>query len=86
MRCRDFHRVVNAAYLSGYLVSGLLSVAPYCAPGGVNITSMLRFTGSLSNSPPEYVARGVATDTPSGVFTVRYLCFHYLFPNLRANR
>jgi hypothetical protein len=53
---------------------------------GVNITSMLRCRGSLSNTPLEYLARGVTIDTPSGVFTVRHLCFHSLFPNLRANR
>jgi hypothetical protein len=83
---QGFARACKSAFLSHFLCSGLLRVAPHCVPGGVNKTSMLRFTGSLINSPPENVARGVATDTPSGVFTVQLLCFHYLFLNLQANR
>src|SRR5215207_11017617 len=31
--------IANCAYLSGFLCSGLLSVAPYSAPGGVRVVS-----------------------------------------------
>jgi hypothetical protein len=33
-------RVANAAYLGGFLCSGLQSVAPYYAPGGIRVVSM----------------------------------------------
>jgi hypothetical protein len=32
MRCRGVHGVANPACLGGFLVSGLLGVAPYCVP------------------------------------------------------
>jgi hypothetical protein len=51
MRCRGLHSLANLAYLSGFLRSGLLSIAPYCAPGGIrvvsNIVRGLRVTGSF---------------------------------------
>jgi hypothetical protein len=31
--------VANAAYLEGFPFSGLLSVAPYCVPGGIRLVS-----------------------------------------------
>jgi hypothetical protein len=31
------HGLANPPYLSGFLVSGLLQVAPYCVPGGVKV-------------------------------------------------
>ena len=31
----------NPAYLSGFLCSGLQSVAPYCVPGGVRVVAIL---------------------------------------------
>jgi hypothetical protein len=39
MRCRGLHKVANPPYLSGFLCSGLLRVAPYCVPGGVRVVS-----------------------------------------------
>ena len=38
-RCRGVQRVANPAYLSGFLFSGLLRVAPYCVPGGIRVVS-----------------------------------------------
>src|SRR5215217_5028816 len=32
-------RLANPAFLSWFLCSGLLSVAPYCAPGGISVVS-----------------------------------------------
>ena len=37
MRCRDLQGFANLAFLSGFLCSGLLHVAPYCVPGGVRV-------------------------------------------------
>jgi hypothetical protein len=34
----DMQGVAYPAYLSRFLFPGLLRVAPYCAPGGINIT------------------------------------------------
>ena len=31
--------VANPAYLEGFPFSGLLSVAPYCVPGGIRVVS-----------------------------------------------
>ncbi len=39
MRCRGLQRLVNPAYLGGFLCSGLLRVAPYCVPGGIRVVS-----------------------------------------------
>jgi hypothetical protein len=39
MRCRGVHGIANAAYLVGFLCSGLLRVAPYCVPGGITLVS-----------------------------------------------
>jgi hypothetical protein len=39
MCCRGLHRNANPAYLSRLLFSGLPSVAPYCAPGGIRVVS-----------------------------------------------
>src|SRR5215212_8643883 len=39
MRCRGVHGLANPAFLSWFLCSGLLSVAPYCAPGGISVVS-----------------------------------------------
>src|SRR5215212_1515526 len=38
-RCRGLPRVANPRYLSRFLFPALLSVAPYCAPGGVRVVS-----------------------------------------------
>jgi hypothetical protein len=35
------HRLANPAYLSRFLFSGLLRVAPYCVPGGIRVVSIL---------------------------------------------
>jgi hypothetical protein len=32
--------VANPAYLSDFLFSGLLRVAPYCVPGGIRVVSI----------------------------------------------
>jgi hypothetical protein len=45
MRCRGLHEVANPASLGGFLCSGLLSVAPYCAPGGIRVVSENRGLG-----------------------------------------
>ncbi len=39
MCCRGLHRLANPAYVSAFLVSGLLRVAPYCVLGGVRVVS-----------------------------------------------
>jgi hypothetical protein len=39
MCCRGLQGFANAAYLSGFLCSGLLRVAPYCVPGGISVVS-----------------------------------------------
>jgi hypothetical protein len=39
MRCRGLHGLANTAYLSGFLFSGLPSVALYCVPSGVKVVS-----------------------------------------------
>jgi hypothetical protein len=39
MCCRGMQGVANAAYLEGFPFSGLLSVAPYCVPGGIRLVS-----------------------------------------------
>jgi hypothetical protein len=33
------HEVAIPVYLSPYLFSGLLRVAPYCVPGGISVVS-----------------------------------------------
>jgi len=42
MRCRGLQRIAKPAYLSRFLFSGLLRVAPYCVPGGVRVVSGVR--------------------------------------------
>jgi hypothetical protein len=39
MRCWGLHSLANPPYLSHFLFSGLLRVAPYCVPGGVRVVS-----------------------------------------------
>ena len=39
-RCRALHGLANAAYLEGFLFSGLLSVAPYCVPCRLRVVSI----------------------------------------------
>src|SRR5215208_8415508 len=39
MRCRGMQGVAEPPYLGGFLFSGLLSVAPYCVPGGIRVVS-----------------------------------------------
>jgi hypothetical protein len=46
--------VANAAYLEGFLFSGLLGVAPYCVPGGIRVVSK----GHRSSSGVMSVVRG----------------------------
>src|SRR5215210_1359369 len=41
MCCRGLHEVANPAYTGGFLCSGMLRVAPYCARGGVRVVSIL---------------------------------------------
>jgi hypothetical protein len=36
---QGLHSLANAAFLSPFLCSGLLRVAPYCAPGGIRVVS-----------------------------------------------
>src|SRR5215207_11644788 len=40
MCCGGLHGVANPAYLEGFPFPALLSVAPYCAPGGVRVVSI----------------------------------------------
>ncbi len=42
MRCRGLHGVANPAFPEGFPFSGLLSIAPYCVPGGVRVVSEVR--------------------------------------------
>jgi hypothetical protein len=39
MRCRGVQGIANPPYLSGFLFSGLLRVAPNCVPGGIRMVS-----------------------------------------------
>src|SRR5215211_417815 len=48
MRCRGVQGLANAAYLEGIPYSGLLSVAPYCAPGGIRVVSEGRGLGAAA--------------------------------------
>jgi hypothetical protein len=40
MCCRGVQGIANAAYLEGFPFPALLSVAPYCVPGGIRVVSM----------------------------------------------
>ena len=40
MRCRGLHEFANTAYVSRFLFSGLLRVAPYCVPDGIRVVSI----------------------------------------------
>jgi hypothetical protein len=40
--CRGVQGVANPAFLSDFLCSGLLGVAPYCVPGGIRVVSGVR--------------------------------------------
>jgi hypothetical protein len=40
MRSRDLQGFANLAFLSRFVFSGLLCVAPYCVPGGVRVVSI----------------------------------------------
>jgi hypothetical protein len=51
MRCRGVQGVANPAYLEGFPFSGLLRIAPYCAPGGVRVVSKARGEHDHSLSP-----------------------------------
>src|SRR5215216_807578 len=42
MRCRGLQGFANTAYLEGFPFPGLLSVAPYRAPGGIRVVSVGR--------------------------------------------
>src|SRR5215211_1123943 len=39
MCCRGVQGIANAAYLEAFPFPVLLSVAPYCAPGGIRVVS-----------------------------------------------
>jgi len=39
MRCRGVQGLAKPAFLGGFLGSGLLHVAPFCAPGSVRAVS-----------------------------------------------
>jgi hypothetical protein len=39
MRCRGVQEVANPPYLKGFPFPALLSVAPYCVPGGIRVVS-----------------------------------------------
>ena len=46
-------RLANAAYLEGFPYSGLLSVAPYCVPGGIRVVSTsVDYCGLVSGKSP----------------------------------
>src|SRR5215208_1282734 len=53
MCCRGVHGIANAAYLSGFLFSDLLLVAPYCVPGGIRVVSG---AGRWHSSDPHAIA------------------------------
>src|ERR671910_922078 len=38
-RCRGLHEGATLPFLGRFHFSGLLSVAPYCAPGGIRVVS-----------------------------------------------
>jgi hypothetical protein len=42
--------IANPAYLGGFLLSGLLRVAPYCVPGDVRVVSEIREYSAKSPS------------------------------------
>src|SRR5215204_5149634 len=44
MRCRGVQGIANAAYLEGFPFPAILSVAPYCVPGGIRVVSARAIT------------------------------------------
>jgi hypothetical protein len=62
MCCRGLPELANPAYLSGFVFSGLLRVAPYCAPGGVRVVSnRLRNYGAEWRLPDRMLLVVIAT-------------------------
>src|SRR5215203_321590 len=64
MRCRGLQRFANTAYLEGFPFPGLLSVAPYRAPGGIRVVSMSPSYRPSTKSSLRFssvVAQGAAT-------------------------
>src|SRR5215217_5172408 len=55
MRCRGLHRLAIPAYLSGFLCSALLRVAPYCVRGGIRLVSNAPLIGSPRRGPLDRV-------------------------------
>jgi hypothetical protein len=52
--------IANAAYLEGFPFPALLSVAPYCVPGGIRVVSRMLFVllvcGDLEGHPINFLA------------------------------
>ena len=72
--CRGLQWLAIPVYLSRFLFSGLLRVAPYCAPDGIRVVSTLprrRASPDLTSPSPDYVASAVGTDPPSDDFNLR---------------
>ena len=44
MRCRGLLEIAIPLFLGGFLCSGLLHIAPYCAPGGIRVISKMLFS------------------------------------------
>src|SRR5215211_4893959 len=62
MRCRGLPGVANPAFLGGFLFSGLLRVAPYCAPGGIRVVSI-----SPPRPQPHFLALATAPQRFAGL-------------------
>jgi hypothetical protein len=57
MCCSGVQGIANAAYLGGFLCSGLLRVAPYCVPSGIRVVSTeawLLHDAAHSRTHPKY--------------------------------
>ena len=68
-------RIANAAYLEGFPFPALLSVAPYCVPGGIRVVSEVhefRVAGSFALDTREEMGTGC---THPVEFTLGY-CRH----------
>jgi hypothetical protein len=78
-RCRGVHGFANAAYLSRFLFSALLRVAPYCVPGGIRVVSKGRgYRAFLALENRGFAGSRIRTsgNTPSGRWVNRLLSSH----------
>ena len=82
MRCSGVQGLANAAYLSDFLFSGLLRVAPYYVPGGLRVVSIeVHSCSTIVLTPNEH-----PKDAPhlAGHGSIQLTLDRYSHPILRA--